>query len=82
MMRTVAAITAAILIVGIVTVPAMLYLDSLEMQGRFSTVHWPNWVAQLTAFSLIGATIFLAKVLLGVIHRRWPEEIPTGDKKR
>lgn len=48
----------------------MLYLDSLEMQGRFSTVDWPNWVAQLAAFSLIGVTIFLAKVLLGVIHRR------------
>lgn len=74
MVRIAAAFIAATLIVGIVTVPVMLYLDALEMQGRFSTTHWPNWVAQLIAFSLIGITIFLAKVLLVMIHRRWPED--------
>jgi len=72
MLRIVVAVAAAILIIGVVTVPIMVYVDSLETQGRFSTTDWPKWIAQLIAFSLIGATIFLAKVLLGLMHRRWP----------
>ena len=74
MLRIVIAFAAAIFIVGTITVPIMVYLDSLEMQGKFSTTDWPKWIAQLLAFSLIAITISLAKILLILMQRRWPKD--------
>lgn len=69
MTRIIIAFAAAAIGIAVVTLPVMLYLERLELQGKINP---PDWLVQPIAFGLIGAVLFLTKVILVLMERYRP----------